>query len=409
MKGFFSKEQTQLKGGEVKGFSCATCGLYKNAITPRMKPYGNFKKGIMVIGEAPAQEDDKKGKPFHSQGGRFLQRKLKKLGIDLFEDCICLNAVNCHPINKKGETKAPSDHEIACCKSKVFGAIRKYQPKVIILLGGIPTTSLVAYRWKGGASGINLWRGWTIPDREYNAWVCPTFHPIFVTRQKENNEEADLIWEQDLKQAISTLDKPFPYPQKEEECVVITDDIAWVLEEMSKSNMMAFDLETTGIKPYNKDIHEIVAISFCNDENKAYACPFPTDRKLIKKLKNLLENPQIGKIATNMKYEDTWLNILHGIKVYPWKFDTMLGAHILDNRPGITGLKFQYYVRFGLLGYGDEIAPYLKASDAYAKNRVMELMGSKEGRQKLLLYNGIDSLASYRLAMLQMKELNIII
>ena len=75
MKGFFSKEQLQMKGGEMKGVSCATCGLYKNAITPRMKPYGNFKKGIMVIGESPAQEDDKRGKPFQSKGGRLLQRK----------------------------------------------------------------------------------------------------------------------------------------------------------------------------------------------------------------------------------------------------------------------------------------------------------------------------------------------
>lgn len=406
MKGFFSKQETQLIGGETKGFSCATCGMYREVQTPRMKPYGNFKKEIMVIGEAPVWEDDKKGKPFQSQGGRFLQRKLRELGVDLFDDCICLNAVNCHPKNKKGETRAPSEHEVACCKSKVREAIKKHQPKTIILLGGVPTTSLIAHRWRRGSSGINLWRGWAIPDREYNAWVCPTFHPIFVDRQ-DNDGEVDLIWEQDLKQAISTLDRPFPSLAKEEDCVVITDDIAGVLEEMQGSPLMAFDLETTGIKPYDTNLHEIVAISFCNNENKAYACPFPTDKKLLRKLRHLLEDPQTGKIATNMKFEDTWLNILHGIQVYPWKFDTMLAAHILDNRPGITSLKFQYYVKFGLLGYEDEISPYLKAADSYAKNQVMELVEDREGYRKLLLYNGIDSLASFRLAMLQMKELNI--
>jgi uracil-DNA glycosylase family 4 len=404
MKGFFSKQETQLAGGEVKGFSCANCGLYKKANTPRMKPYGKFKKGIMVIGEMPVEADDKKGKPFHSQGGRFLQKKLKQLGVDLFEDCLCLNAVNCRPLNKNGETRTPSDHEIACCRAKVIRVIREYKPKVILLLGGIPTTSLIAYRWKGGASGINLWRGWAIPERKYDAWVCPTFHPVFVEKQ-DSPSEIDLIWEQDLKQAISCLNKPFPYPANEEECVVITEDIGGVIEEMQESSLFAFDLETTGLKPYNKDIHEIATISFCNDLNKAYACPFPTERKKLRKLQGLLENPQIGKIATNMKYEDTWLNILHGIKVFPWKFDTMLAAHILDNRPGITGLKFQYYVRFGLLGYDNEVEPYLKAQN-YARNRVMELMANKEGRRKLMLYNGIDSLASFRLAYSQMKELN---
>lgn len=406
MKGFFSKEQFQVKGGEMKGVSCASCGLYKNAITPRMKPYGNFKKGIMVIGESPAQEDDKRGKPFQSKGGRLLQRKLKSLGLNLFEDCICLNAVNCQPTDKKGEGRAPNDHEIACCRPKVIEAIKKYQPKVIILLGGIPTTSLIAYRWKGGASGMSLWRGWAIPDREYNAWVCPTFHPVFIDR-RDKDDEAGVIWERDFKQALSKLRKPFPYPPDEEERIIITDDIAGVLEKMQDSSMMAFDLETTGLKPYNTEIHKIVTISFCNNENEAYACPFPTSRKHLRSLKRLLENPRVGKIAANMKYEDTWLNILHGISVYPWKFDTMQAAHILDNRPGITGLKFQYYIQFGLLGYDDAIDPYMKAADSYSVNRIPELIASKEGLRKLLLYNGIDSLATFRLALRQMKEMGV--
>jgi DNA polymerase I-like protein with 3'-5' exonuclease and polymerase domains len=135
--------------------------------------------------------------------------------------------------------------------------------------------------------------------------------------------------------------------------------------------------------------------------------PFPTKRRQLNALKKLLEDPKIGKIAANMKYEDTWLNILHGIHVRPWKFDTMQAAHILDNRPGITGLKFQSYVQFGVLGYDDDAAPYLKSSDSYGVNRIMELISTKEGFRKLLLYNGIDSLMTYRLALPQMEVLRI--
>ena len=73
MKGFFSKEQLQVKGGEMKGVSCASCGLYKNAITPRMKPYGNFKKGIMVIGESPPRRMTKKGNHFKVKEGDYYK------------------------------------------------------------------------------------------------------------------------------------------------------------------------------------------------------------------------------------------------------------------------------------------------------------------------------------------------
>ena len=406
MKGFFSKDQVQLIGGETKGMSCATCGLYKTALTPKMEPYGDFRKKIMVIGESPVHDDDEKGKPFHSKGGRLLQRKFKQLGIDLFKDCVCLNAVNCRATDKKGADRAPTDTELGCCRSKVLTTIKSYQPEVILLLGGFPTASLVAYRWKGGSSGITLWRGWAIPDRKYNAWVCPVFHPVYVERQ-EDNGVIDLIWERDLKQAFSRIGKPFPYSTNEEDHIIITEDIESVVEEMSGSPFIAFDIETTGLKPYNKALHKTVSISFCNDVNKAYALPFPTKRRQVNALKKLLEDPKIGKIAANMKYEDTWLNIMHGIHVRPWKFDTMQAAHILDNRPGITGLKFQSYVQFGVLGYDDDAAPYLKSADSYGVNRIMELVETKEGFRRLLLYNGIDSLATFRLALRQMKEMGL--
>ena len=399
MKGFFSKEQTQTKG-QIKGFSCASCGLYKYAHTPKMQPYGNFKKGIMVIGEAPVYEDDQKGKPFHSKGGKLLQRKFKQLGVDLFEDCVSLNAVNCRPTDKKGADRGPTNQEIACCRPKVLQAIRKYKPKIIILQGGPPAQSLIGSKWKGDFGGIMKWRGWTIPDREYSAWVCPTFHPAFIERQEGENE-AEIIWMQDLKNAFVKINASFPNLKNEEESVIITDDFESVIAEMNQPGAMAFDIETTGLKPYDTKKHKIVTISFCNELNKAYATPFPKKKKHLRLLKELLENPKVEKVAANMKYEDNWMNVLHGISVYPWGFDTMQAAHIIDNRFGITGLKFQSYVQFGVLGYDDDVAPYLKAKDSNSVNRIMELVETKEGMRKLLLYNGIDSLMEYRLAILQ--------
>lgn len=413
MHGFFNKEA--LQGPAYKSekgvLSCASCGLYKFAMNPKIKPYGEFRKGIMVVGEAPGEDEDLKGRPWQGKMGRALQHKYRQLGVDLFKDCISINAVNCRPVDGKGNNRPPSDHEVGCCRQKVLAAIKEYQPKVIILQGGSAVSSLITgHRWKGSQSGITTWRGWAIPDREFNAWVCPTFHPSFIERQEKN--EAGVIWEGDLKRAFAKAEHPLLDRTKSEgDCVIVTHDVELVLSTLLRQPppLLAFDIESTGLKPYNKEDHKIVSISFCGEWNKAWAIPMPTEPKHLRLLKRLLEGPDIKKIAANMKMEDNWLVTLLDINTDPWFFDTMQAAHILDNRPNINSLKFQAYVRFGTPNYDQEVSPYLKSPHPNVPNKIMELISTKEGFRKLLLYNGIDSLSTFRLAMIQMKEIGGII
>lgn len=404
MKGFFEIDKAAIPYKSQKGMNtCASCGLYKLVGSPRMKPYGNFKKGIMVIGEFPEEMDDRKGRPFHSKVGRSLQRWYRDLGIDLFRDCLCLNAVNCYPRDAEKGFHFPTEHEISCCRQKIISAIKRNKPQVIILHGEYAVSSLIGYRWRKGFGSIDKWRGWAIPDHDFNAWVCPTYSMNFIERQEEQNE-TQVILENDLKQAFSLIGKPLPSIEKN---IVFVDNMKEIMEVMDKpGSLMAFDIETTGLKPYNTDVHKIVTISFCNNLDRAYAMPFPAKRGQIRLLKQLLENPEIGKIAANMKYEDTWLKVLHDIEVSPWAFDTMQAAHILDNRVGITGLKFQSYVQLGVLGYEDEVSPFLESSDVNGVNQIEVLAQTWQGMRSLLFYNGMDSLLEYRLALQQMGELN---
>jgi len=400
MKGFFEKEETGTLYKSEKGmFSCVSCGLYKNAHTPKMKPYGEFKKKIMIIGESVSENDDIKGIPWQDSAGRLLRHQYKKLGVDVLEDCISLHAVNC-------QINDPTEYQISCCRQKVLSAVKQYQPKVIILHGISAVSSLIGHKWKKDMGGVIKWRGWHIPDRDYQAWVCPTFDPSFVMSQDEENE-VSVIWDNDLRQAFEKVETDFPKDTNEEESIVILDDAEEILKKLNKEtpDLLAFDIETTGLKPYDKNNHKIVTISFCDSWDSAYAVPFPEDKRNIKRLKKLLENPNIGKIAANMKYEATWMKILHGIEVFPWSFDTMLAAHILDNRPKITGLKFQAYVQFGILGYEDYVNSYLKSPDSNTPNRIMELTRNKDALKKLFIYNGMDSLLEYRLAVKQMRQL----
>ena len=413
MLGFFSKEQVQSKDRpDGRSYSCASCGLYKDVLSPRMKPFGNFKKGILNLGEAPGENDDKRGKQWQGKMGRALQRIYKKCGIDLFEDCLNINSVNCRPTNDKGGNRPPTSYEIACCRKKVLRIIDEYKPKIIILHGGAAVDSLIGHRWKKALGGVAKWRGWTIPDRDLKAWVCPTFHPSFVERQDKDSQDVETIWQHDLEQAFSMLDVPFPQFQDEESLIEIVDDkkdIRQLLKKLNaESRTLAVDIETTGLKPYDLANHRIVCTSFCNSPDKAYVVPGP-DEMLLRYLKELLENPDIGKIAANMKFEDTWENIVNGIEVKSWIWDTMQAGHVLDNRPGITGLKLQVYTYFGVIDYDSEISSFLEGDkkNANSVNRIMELVNSPEMFHKLKIYCGMDSLFEYRLALIQMEQMGV--
>ena len=76
----------------------------------------------------------------------------------------------------------------------------------------------------------------------------------------------------------------------------------------------------------------------------------------------------------------------------------MLGAHTIDNRGGITSVKFQAYVLLGVPEYSSVVGPYLYAKEANGLNQI-----DKAPVRDLLLYNGLDSLLEYRV-MLKQKE-----
>lgn len=398
-KGFFTYKQTESKEySNGKIHSCVSCGLHKHCESPKMKPYGNFKKGIVCLGEAPGKIEDERGRPWQGKTGRLLNRTLRKFGIDLFEDCLSLNSVNCRP----PENRTPTKDEINTCRRYVLKTINnEYSPKLILLLGNSAIYSLIGYRWKKDLGGITKWRGWTIPDQDFGSWICPVFHPSYIERS--DSKEVVTVWENDIEQALNKLNEPFPKHIKPE-IEIITDLSALNKIQDSSDMLIAFDYETTGLKPQEKG-HRIVCASIADKENHCYVFLMPNTRKELKPFLDLLGNASIQKMAHNIKFEDTWSNIRLKQKVENWFFDSMLAAHVLDNRYGITGLKFQTYVNFGIIDYSSEIEPYLRGKGKSANdfNSVDKLLMTSEGITKLLYYCSLDSIYEYRLAMKQLE------
>src|SRR5690606_32050777 len=113
----------------------------------------------------------------------------------------------------------------------------------------------------------------------------------------------------------------------------------------------------------------------------------------------------------NMKYEDHWSNVRMGTSVRNWYHDTMLWAHIFDNRPGTTSLKFNVYVHFGIMSYEEDDSPFLRttrdgtSSSGNSLNRIKDLLKEYKGKEQLLRYNALDSIYEFRLALHQHKML----
>lgn len=400
MTGFFTRTETQSKERpDGKSLTCYSCGLYRNCETPKMQPYGNFKKGILNIGTFPSLADDMRGKPFQGRVGQLLQATYSMYGIDLFEDCLNVNAVNCL------SDKDPTNYHVDCCRASILRYIEKYKPKVIILFGIQAVYSLIGNRWKGALNGIDQWRGWTIPDQDFKTWICPVFAPEYV--DKIDKPEVYKVWETDLGRALTVRLKELPVPEKP--TIKVIDDLE-PLTKIEYGSITAFDYETTGLKPHAKG-HRIVCCSIATDEDNAFVFEMPNLVEKRKPFIDFLRNKSIRKMAHNLKFEESWSYERLKTRVRGWYWDSMLAAHLLDNRAGVTGLKFQTYVNFGIVNYNENVSPWLQAIDsknANSLNRLQEYFATKQGMEETLKYCALDSIYEYRLALKQQKEIEVL-
>ncbi len=108
---------------------CQRCDL-KLSRTHVVVGSGPLDAKIMLIGEAPGKNEDKKGMPFVGSAGRILDDLLKEGGIDR-KDVYITNVVKCRP----PENRAPLDYEMAACHPYLQKQMEVISPKAIVLLG----------------------------------------------------------------------------------------------------------------------------------------------------------------------------------------------------------------------------------------------------------------------------------
>jgi uracil-DNA glycosylase len=187
---------------EQVGQTCSTCTTCKLSATRNKVVFGegNPKARLMIIGEAPGQEEDRTGKPFVGLAGQLLEQILNAVGIARDEVFIA-NVIKCRPPNNRN----PEPTEISACEPWLLEQIRFIQPQIIITLGNVPT------QWATGTSlGITKTRGQWTEFKKLSTPIplLPMFHPAYLLRNaiRTTGGPKWLTW-QDIKAIKAALEK----------------------------------------------------------------------------------------------------------------------------------------------------------------------------------------------------------
>jgi len=139
---------------------------------------GNVDAEVMLIGEAPGNQEDIEGNPFVGKSGQLLDKILETININR-TNCYISNIIPWRPPGNRN----PTAEEISMCLPFIKKHIELVNPKILLLVGSISSKSILNKNL-----GITKLRGeWHI-YKEGNIEVpaLPIFHPAYLLRRPNN-------------------------------------------------------------------------------------------------------------------------------------------------------------------------------------------------------------------------------
>jgi DNA polymerase len=166
---------------------CQDCPLWANA-TQTVFGAGDPHARVMLVGEQPGDEEDRKGLPFVGPAGRLLDRALEAAGVRR-DHIYITNAVKhfkWQPVGgragKRRLHKTPAQREIDACHQWLEREVAAVRPQVIVCLGAIAARAVISKDFK-----VSTMRGRFVQST-LAPHVLATFHPSALLRLKEETE-----------------------------------------------------------------------------------------------------------------------------------------------------------------------------------------------------------------------------
>lgn len=340
----------------IRNSKCRLCDLYRTATNVCVIGSGSDTAELMLIGEAPGEEEDKLGKPFVGKAGKMLDSILINLKINR-EKIYITNVVKCRPVNNI----VPSVGCIESCSPYLFQEIRQVRPSLIVCMGGTAARAL-----KQEHTNIIHARGTIYYTKRPHPPGIPfiiTYHPAAIFRQPELLEF--IVDDMEWSKRLLTGELPRPKRQTNYQALTSIKDIPGIKE----AKWINIDLETDGLDPFTTG-KEILSLQISIKEGEGYY--FDWNEKIAKELCSYIggdngSNRYGNNVCLNghnIKFDLKWLNVQSGIKFTGRINDTIQNIHLLDENFPHKGLDVVATSFTELKGHKEE---FVKLINKYIK------------------------------------------
>ena len=146
---------------------------------------------LVFVGEAPGEQEDRRGEPFVGPAGELLDKMIEAMGWSR-QSVYITNILMCRPPGNRN----PQPDEVAACSPFLDAKLVSIAPRVIVALGRPSANTLL-----GNDAPISALRGRF--HLRYGVKVMPTFHPAYLLREPERKRDA---WN-DLKVVMAELER----------------------------------------------------------------------------------------------------------------------------------------------------------------------------------------------------------
>lgn len=118
--------------------ACTACGLC-SARQQAIMGEGVTQPAIMVVGEAPGEQDDRQGQAFVGRPGVLLDNMLAAIQSGRGHDAYVTTIIKCRPTGNRN----PRPEEVAACQPYLMREIALQQPFTILALGRFAAQALL--------------------------------------------------------------------------------------------------------------------------------------------------------------------------------------------------------------------------------------------------------------------------
>lgn len=131
---------------------------------------------LVLIGEAPGAEEDRRGLPFVGPSGRLLDKMLASIALDR-SNVFITNTIFWRPPGNR----SPTSSEIAACMPFVERIVELIDPQLLVALGGPAAMAML-----GVAESVSRLRGrwfsYQTPRMPRPIAATALFHPAYLLR-----------------------------------------------------------------------------------------------------------------------------------------------------------------------------------------------------------------------------------